>query len=110
MAYDERLAGRVREILGDRPDLSEQKMFGGLAWLVGGNMAVAARGDGGLMVRVDRADHTEFLTDEGAAPTIMRGSAMRGWITVAAETCEDDERLRTWVRRGLAFAETLPPK
>jgi TfoX/Sxy family transcriptional regulator of competence genes len=110
MAYDEALAARVRETLGDRPDVTQRRMFGGLAWLVQGNMTVVARGAGGLMVRVDPADYDNLLAEDGAETTVMRGRPMRGWITVAPRSCATSKQVDAWVRRGVGFALTLPAK
>ncbi|WP_033337639.1 TfoX/Sxy family protein [Catenuloplanes japonicus] len=107
MAYDEDLAARVRALLGG-PD--EKRMFGGVAMLLGGHMAVAVRSGGGLMVRVNPADSAAFCTEPGASPTVMRGRPMSGWITVTADACEPDDALSRWVSRGAAFARSLPPK
>src|SRR3954447_19134013 len=110
MAYDEDLAERIRALLVDEHGVTEKKMFGGLAFLVGGNMAVAASGQGGLMVRVD-PDETEALAAEPhAGPMEMRGRAMTGWLRVADEGVATDADLEPWVRRGAAYAHTLPPK
>lgn len=107
MAYDQELADRIRFIIGPTPGVAERKMFGGLAFLVGGNMAVAASGQGGLLVRVDPA-RTEALVGESHIDRMeMRGRAMDGWLRVAAAAVDDDE-LRRWVERGLAFARSLP--
>ncbi|WP_433462188.1 TfoX/Sxy family protein [Spirillospora sp. CA-128828] len=106
MTYDRELAEHVRELVGDRPDVTERRMFGGLAWLVNGNMAIVARGQGGLMLRLDPADHENALNLPGAEPTIMRGREMRGWIGVARPGPD----LATWVDRGIGYASTLPPK
>jgi len=110
MAYDEELAERVRaEVAGERA-LTEMTMFGGLAFLVGGHMAVAVSGQGGLMLRCD-PDDTEALLDEpGAGPMVMRDKEMRGWLRVGADAVADDEALRAWVQRGTAYARSLPPK
>ena len=110
MAYDEELAARIRALLAGEPDVSEQRMFGGLAFLVGGNMAVAASGQGGLMVRLDPADADALLDEPHAAPFEMRGRPARGWLRVAAEGVEDERGLAPWVQRGVAHARTLPPK
>jgi hypothetical protein len=110
VAYDEDLAGRIRELTAGEPDLSEKKMFGGLAFLIGGNMAVAASGQGGLMVRVD-PEQTDALVDEPhAEPFVMRGRAMPGWLRVQTEGVLTDGGLEPWVRRGVAYARSLPPK
>ena len=108
MAFDEVLAGRVREVIADRPGVAEQRMFGGLAWLAHGRLAVVARNGGGLMVRVDRADHDAMLAEPGTATMVMRGRPLRGWITVTGQACATRAALATWVRRGLDHASTLP--
>jgi TfoX/Sxy family transcriptional regulator of competence genes len=110
MAYDEDLAQRIRELVADEPNLTEQRMFGGLAFLVGGNMAVAASGQGGLLVRADPADTDDLLGEPGASLMEMRGRPMRGWIRVDAEVVEAREGLEPWVARGLGYARSLPPK
>jgi TfoX/Sxy family transcriptional regulator of competence genes len=110
MAYDEDLANRVRELIADEPEITEQRMFGGLAFLVGGNMAVAASGQGGLMVRVDPADSEALLGRPHARPFEMRGHAMRGWLRVDAEGVRTKRQLAPWVRRGVAYARSLSPK
>lgn len=109
MAYDEALAERLRDALAGH-GVTEQKMFGGLAFLVGGNMAVAASGQGGLMVRVEPARTEELLAEPGAEPFEMRGRAMAGWLRVATSAIDDDAALLAWVDRGLAYASSLPPK
>ena len=112
MAYDRELAERVRLLLADEADVSEKAMFGGLAFLVGGNLAVAASGQGGLLVRVDPAESAVLQAETGARPMEMRGKAMTGWLRVEAAVVEDDEEdeLGRWVRRGVAFARSLPAK
>ena len=110
MAYDEDLANRIRELMADEKGVTEMKMFGGLAFLIGGHMAVAASGQGGLMVRVD-PDETDALgTRAHAAPFEMRGRPMRGWLRVDAEGVRTKRALEPWVRRGVAYAQSLPPK
>ncbi len=110
MSYDEHLAHRIRELLAGEPEVTEQRMFGGLAFLVAGHMAVAASGQGGLMVRVDR-DRTAALVDEPhAEPFVMRGRPMRGWLRVESEGVSTTARLEPWVSRGVAYARSLPPK
>jgi TfoX/Sxy family transcriptional regulator of competence genes len=110
MAYDEELAERVRELVQLTDGLSEKRMFGGLAFLVNGNMAVSASGQGGLLLRVDPAQ-TEALVDEpGAQRFQMRGREMNGWLRVDADASMTDDKLATWVNRGLAYAQALPPK
>ena len=110
MPYDEALAHRIRELVADEPGVSEQKMFGGLAFLVGGNMAIAASGEGGILVRVD-PDETEALVG-GTAATVMemRGRSMRGWLRVDPEHIRTKRQLAPWAERGLAYARSLPPK
>jgi hypothetical protein len=110
MAYDEELAARLRELVAGEPALTEQKMFGGVAFLVGGNMAVAASGQGGLLVRVDPAESDELVAAMGARPMEMRGRAMPGWLRVEADDVRADEELASWVARGVAYARSLPPK
>ena len=110
MAYDETLAERIREQLAERGDVTEKKMFGGLAFLVGGNMAVAASGQGGLLLRIDPAQ-AEVLTGEPHVSRFeMRGRAMDGWLHVAAAAVERDEDVQRWVDVGLGYARTLPAK
>jgi hypothetical protein len=110
MAYDEDLADRIRELIASEPDVGEMRMFGGLAFLIGGNMAVAASGQGGLMVRVD-PDATETLVAEPhARPFEMRGRPMDGWLRVDDEGLQTEEDLAPWVERGVAYARSLPPK
>ena len=110
MAYDEQLADRVREAVDGEPGLSEKRMFGGLAFLVHGHMAVAASGQGGLMVRADPADAEALTARPGVDRVVMRGRAMDGWLRVGAETVSDDAELRRWVDVGLAAVRALPPK
>ena len=110
VAYDEALAHRIRETIGDDPDLTEKKMFGGLAFLIGGNMAIAAAGQGGLLVRVDPAESDHLVATTAATTAEMRGRPMSGWLRVGAGEVASDEELRTWVQRGTAFARSLPRK
>ncbi|HWJ82774.1 MAG TPA: TfoX/Sxy family protein [Nocardioides sp.] len=110
MAYDEALADRIRDLLGDQPGLSEKKMFGGLGFMVAGNMAVAASSHGGILVRVDPAEGDELVATTPAAPMEMRGRAMSGWLRVAGEHVASDADLAEWVRRGTTYAGSLPPK
>jgi TfoX/Sxy family transcriptional regulator of competence genes len=106
MAYDEELAERIRELVTGEPRLTEKKMFGGLAFLVAGNMAVAASGQGGLLVRVDPEESDELVASTDARPMEMRGREMAGWLRVDPA----DDELPAWVDRGVAFARSLPPK
>ena len=108
MAYDEELAGRVRTLVAGEPGLSEKKMFGGLAFLIGGNMAVAASGQGGLLVRVDPATSDVLVADSHARPAEMRGRMMAGWLRVDTEHLEAPGPLSDWVERGVSFARCPP--
>ncbi|SRR5581483_4764014 len=110
MAYDEVLAARIRELVAGEPDLSERKMFGGLAFLIGGNLAIAASGGGGVMVRVDPADSDRLVATSKARPVEMRGRQMRGWLRVTAEHLRTKRELARWVRLGVTYARSLPPK
>jgi TfoX/Sxy family transcriptional regulator of competence genes len=109
VAYDEDLAARIRALVAGQPDVTEQRMFGGLAFLVGGNMAVAASGQGGIMVRVDPAESGALVAETPATLFEMRGKAMAGWLRVAPEHLQDAE-LAQWVERGTAYAGSLPAK
>jgi hypothetical protein len=110
VAYDEELAARIRGLVGDRPRLTERRMFGGLAFLIGGNMAVAASGQGGVLVRVDPAESDDLVATTPAEPMEMRGRSMRGWLRVAAADVASDAELGAWVARGVAYAASLPAK
>lgn len=110
MAYDEDLADRIRGLLADEPGVAEQAMFGGLAFLVGGHMAVAASGQGGLMVRVEPAETDALVEEPHAEPMVMRGRPMQGWLRVADEGVSEEPALERWVARGVAYARSLPPK
>ena len=110
MAYDEDLADRIRELIATEADISEQRMFGGLAFLVAGNMSVAASGQGGLMVRVDPEATEALVAKPHARPFEMRGREMQGWLRVDAEGLRTKRQLEPWVKRGVAYARSLPPK
>jgi TfoX/Sxy family transcriptional regulator of competence genes len=110
MAYDEQLAVRIRGRLPDEAGLTEKKMFGGLAFLVKGNVAVAASGQGGLLVRVDPAESAELVARTPATEMEMRGRRMAGWLRLDSADVEADDELSVWVDRGVSFARTLPPK
>jgi TfoX/Sxy family transcriptional regulator of competence genes len=110
MGYDEDLADRIRELVGGEAGLTEQKMFGGLAFLIGGNMAVAASGQGGLLVRVDPAQSAELAATTNARLMEMRGRQMQGWLRVDAEDVRGDRQLARWVELGTSYARSLPAK
>ncbi|WP_378733504.1 TfoX/Sxy family protein [Nocardia brasiliensis] len=110
MAYNEELADRIRILIPPGPELSERKMFGGLAFLIGGNMAVAASAQGGLLVRIDPAENDKLLEFEFVEPMVMGGRDMVGWVHVTADAADDDTVLREWVERGVSYARSLPPK
>jgi TfoX/Sxy family transcriptional regulator of competence genes len=110
MAYDEQLATRIRALLDDSPDITEKKMFGGLAFLVHGNMAIAASGEGGVLVRVDPARSDELVETTDAYVAEMRGRLMPGWLRVDADRLGADPDLAFWVETGTAYARALPPK
>ena len=108
MAYDEKLAHRIRELLaGEQLVVTEKRMFGGLAFLVGGHMAVAASGRGGLMVRVDPAETEALTARPHAGPFEMRGRPVDGWVRVDPDGVRTKRQLEPWVRRGVAYARTL---
>ena len=110
MAYDEHLAGRIRALLEGETGVTEQRMFGGLGFMVGGNMAVAASGQGGLLVRADPTTSEGLLTETGVRPMEMRGRQMQGWLRVDDEVVRTKRQLRKWVSLGVGYARTLPPK
>jgi TfoX/Sxy family transcriptional regulator of competence genes len=109
MPYEEHLAERIRELVDGEPGIAEKRMFGGLAFLAEGNLAVAASGQGGLLVRVDPEEADALLAEPGAAPFEMRGRSMSGWMRVDASGLEGADLTR-WVERGLDFARSLPAK
>jgi TfoX/Sxy family transcriptional regulator of competence genes len=110
VAYDENLADRIRELLGGEKSITEQKMFGGLAFLVGGNMAVAASGQGGLLVHVDPDEGTRLVGRTSAEPMEMRGRSMKGWLRVGADDVRTKRQLSKWVTLGADYARSLPAK
>ena len=110
MAYDEDLAHRVRELIAGEPGVVEQKMFGGLAFLIGGHMSVSASGRGGLLLRVAPEETEALLAKPHAEPFEMRGKTMEGWLRVDAEGVKTKRQLERWVRRGVSYARSLPPK
>jgi hypothetical protein len=110
MSFDEHLAGRLREILADEDGLTEKRMFGGLAFLINGNMAVGASGQGGLLVRVAPPDTAALVTRPHASRFAMRGREMDGWLRVAPEGVGTKRQLEQWARTGITHARSLPPK
>jgi TfoX/Sxy family transcriptional regulator of competence genes len=110
VAYDTELADRIRFLIGGEPGLSEKKMFGGLAFLIGGNMAISASGNGGALVRVDPAESAALTGTTAASTAVMRGREMPGWLRVSAESLDDDEHLAEWVSRAVRYARSLPAK
>jgi len=110
VAYDEELADRIRELLHGESGLTEQKMFGGLAFLIGGNMCVAASGQGGVLVRVDPDESDALVATTSARLMEMRGRRMRGWLRVEADEVRTKRQLAKWVRLGATYARSLPAK
>jgi len=110
MAYDEDLANRIRELVGMEAGLTEKKMFGGLAFLINGNMSVAASGQGGLLARVDPDQSDALASKPHVSTMVMRGREMQGWLRVADEGLRTKTQLKPWVERGVAYAKSLPPK
>jgi TfoX/Sxy family transcriptional regulator of competence genes len=110
VAYDEELADRIRELIGSDPELTEKKMFGGLAFLIGGNMAVAASGQGGVLVRVDPAQSDTLVATTNARLMEMRERQMQGWLRVDTEDVRTRPQLARWVELGTTYARSLPAK
>jgi TfoX/Sxy family transcriptional regulator of competence genes len=110
VAYDEDLANRIRELIPTEPGVTEKRMFGGLAFLINGNMSVSASGEGGLLLRVDPAETDALLDKPHAHPFQMRGREMQGWLRVDAEGLRTKRQLERWVARGVAYAKSLPSK
>ena len=110
MTYDEDLANRLRELIGAEPGLTEKRMFGGLAFLINGNMAVSASGRGGLLLRVDPEETDALLGKPHAQPFEMRGRVMHGWMRVEPEGLGTKRQLERWVARGVGYARSLPSK
>ena len=110
VAYDLELADRIRELIAGEPDVTEKKMFGGLAFLIGGNLAVAASGQGGVLVRVDPAQSDKLVATTMARPMEMRGRQMHGWLRVDSADVPTKRQLAPWVERGTTYARSLPAK
>ena len=110
MAYDLELANRIRELLAQQRGVDEKSMFGGLAFLIGGHLAVAASGKGGLMVRVPPQDTAKLLDRPHVNPMVMAGRETRGWLRVGAEGVKTKRQLESWIARGAGYARSLPSK
>ncbi len=110
MAYDEDLADRIRAVLQKQDGVTERRMFGGLAFMINGNMAVSASGQGGLLLRVDPAETDSLVREDGVTRFQMRGREMDGWVRVDPSATASDEELRRWVQVGVSYAASLPPK
>jgi TfoX/Sxy family transcriptional regulator of competence genes len=110
MAYDEDLAARIRVALSDQDGITDRRMFGGLAFMVDGHMAVCASGDGGLLLRADPADTESIVGEDGVARFQMRGRELNGWVGVDPTAVSSDDQLKRWVDIGIAYARSLPPK
>ncbi len=110
MAYDEDLADRIRELLGVHKGVEEKRMFGGLAFLINGNMSVAASGRGGLMVRVPPDEADKLLARQHVEPMVMAGRETRGWLRVSVDGVKTKRQLQSWVTCGVDYASSLPPK
>jgi TfoX/Sxy family transcriptional regulator of competence genes len=110
VAYDEELSDRIRELLGPQRGITERRMFGGLAFLIGGNMAIAASGQGGVLVRVDPEQSDNLVATMAATEAVMRGRPMAGWLRVASEDLRTKRQLAKWVKLGSNYARSLPKK
>ncbi len=110
MAYDEDLANRIRELVAAERGMEEKRMFGGLAFLINGNMSVAASGKGGLMVRVPPAETDRLLERDHVEPMVMAGRETRGWLRVSPDGVKTKRQLQAWVSRGVDYAKSLPAK
>jgi hypothetical protein len=110
MAYDEDLAGQIRDLIGPDPELTEKKMFGGLAFLIRGHMAISASGQGGVLVHVDPGRSAGLVATTNAAPAVMQGREMPGWLRVSPEDLASDDDLSRWVDIGIEQARSLPPR
>jgi hypothetical protein len=110
VAYDTELADRIRFLIGTEPGVTEKKIFGGLAFLVGGNMAISASGQGGALIRVDPTETSALVATANATPAVMSGRTMPGWLRVSSEDLEADDQLTEWVNRAVGYARSLPSK
>ena len=110
MAYDEDLADRIRVALSDQDGVTDRRMFGGLAFMVNGHMAVGASGQGGLLLRVDPAETESLVGEDGVTRFEMRGREINGWVRVDPTAVASDDQLKRWVDVGVAYARSLPAK
>lgn len=110
MSYDVDLADRLREVLATEPGIAEKRMFGGVAFLLAGHLVVSASSQGGLLLRIDPAQGDALLADPRASPFQMRGREMAGWLRIDIDASVTDEELDQWIRHGIAYATSLPPK
>jgi TfoX/Sxy family transcriptional regulator of competence genes len=110
MVYNEVIAGRMRELLAHEPHVTEKKMFGGLGFMIAGNMAIAASSSGGALVRVDPEQSDKLVDTTVARPMVMRGRPMSGWLEVPADALSSKREVARWVRIGATYAKSLPPK
>jgi TfoX/Sxy family transcriptional regulator of competence genes len=110
MAYDVYAANRIRELLAGQTGVSEKRMFGGLAFMINGNMAVSASGKGGLLLRVDPAQNAALVSEPHAEPFEMRGRHMSGWLRIDSDALSTDADFAKWVDVGVEYARSLPPK
>lgn len=110
MAYDEDLADRIRAVLQKQDGVTEQRMFGGLAFMINRNLAVSASGQGGILLRVDPAETDSLVLEAGVARFQMRGREMDGWVRVDPSATASDAELSRWVQVGVRYAASLPPK
>jgi hypothetical protein len=110
VSFDEDLAARIRELVGGEAGLTEKQMFGGLAFLIGGNMAISASGQGGVLVRVDPAKSVQLAGRPHAQVAVMRGREMPGWLRVEPDGVRSKAQLQRWVQEGVGYARSLPEK
>jgi hypothetical protein len=110
VAHDEDLANRIRELVLAQDGVTEQRMFGGLAFLINGNMSVSSSGQGGMMLRVEPAETDALLSGKHTRPLLMRGREMQGWLRVDPEGLKTKRQLERWVARGVSYARSLPAK
>lgn len=110
MAYDADLADRIRDVIQGESGLTERRMFGGLAFLIQGHMAVSASGQGGLLLRINPAETASLLDEPHVRRVEMRGREVDGWLRVEPEALKTEDNLRRWISHGITYARTLPPK